>query len=267
MTFGSGPFGSMPFGSGGEISIASAEQVTLNSVRVRLLGNPSVKNRGAIFDALYDRGWTIERYNDPLVHVPLVYWVEREDSVTVVLQLDAPLDGPDKRYRVVMSEAMAPGSEPSDREFIFSTFGAPREFVTSETRRSFDVANLPAGDSGPGIEPALGTFQYAADGDYQNDAGLSNLKKRVIRRLTTKRGSFAHLPNYGLDLPEKGPLRPGVMRLIQSQAIAQVQSEEGVVSATVSVSSPAPGVLLLGVRVQASSGSFGVDVTVGGTAV
>jgi hypothetical protein len=196
-----------------------------------------------------------------------VYWVEREDIATVILQLDAPLDGPDKLYRVTMSEAIAQGSPLADRQYIFPTFGAPRALVTAETRRSFDVANLPAGDSGPGIEPALGTFQYAADGDYQNDAGLENLKKRVIRRLTTKRGSFAHLPNYGLDLPEKGPMRPGVMRQVQSQAIAQVQAEEGVVSATVSVSSPAPGVLLLGVRVQASTGAFGVDVTVGGAAV
>jgi hypothetical protein len=267
VAFGSGPFGAMAFGSGGGVAIASAEQVTLNTVRVRLLGTPSVQNRGAVFDALYDRGWSIERYNDPHVHVPIVYWVEREDPNTVVLQLDAPLDGPDKLYRVVMSEAIAQGSTLDERLFIFPTFGAPRALVNAETRRSFDVANLPAGDSGPGIEPALGTFQYAADGDYQNDAGLANLKKRVIRRLTTKRGSFAHMPNYGLDLPEKGPMRPGVMRQLQSQAIAQVQAEEGVVSASVSVSVPAPGVFLLGVRVQASSGAFGVDVTIGGSSV
>ncbi len=267
MTFGSGTFGSMPFGSGGGFQIAAAEQVTLNSVRVRLLGAPSVKNRGAVFDALYDRGWHLERFYDPDVALPLVYWVERESADTVVLFLDAPLDGPDKAYVVVASEAIAGGASATDRSYLFRTFGAPRQFVTAETRRSFDIANIPAGDGGPGVEPALGTLQYAADGDYQNDAGLANLKKRVIRRLTTKLGSFGHLPNYGLDLPEKGPLRPGAMRQIQSQAIVQVQAEEGVVSASVSVSVPAPGVFLLGVRVQASSGAFGVDVTVGVGAV
>jgi hypothetical protein len=260
---GSGPCGSMTCVSGGGVAVVGAEQVTLNTIRVTLTGPVSVKNRGAIFDALYDRGWSLSRYNDPEVHIPLVYWVERESANTVILQLDAPLDGPGKVYIVTVSDQIAQASSFADRSWLFRTFGEARNTVTPETRRSFDIANLPAGDGGPGVEPALGTFQYDADGDYQNDAGLANYKKRIIRRLTTKQGTFVGKPLYGLNLPEKGPMRPGTFRSVQAQALGQIFQEPGTLTADVSVSSPAPGVFLLSVTGTCSSGAFGVNVTVG----
>lgn len=265
--FGSGAFGAMSFGSGGGAAITEAEQVTLNSVRVHFAGDVSIKNRGAIFDALYDRGWRISNYSDPNAHVPFVYWVEREDESTVVLLLDAPLDGPDVVYAVTVSPAIVGESgDAAERTQLFRTFGAPRSApVSQQTRRTFDIANVPAGESGPGQEPPLGTFEIASDGDYRNDAGLENYRKRVIRRLTTKLGRFSHLHNYGLDMPEKGMMRPGIMRQIQSQAIAQVYAEQGTLpgSVTVSVGSPSPGIFRLSVFAGCISGEIGIDVTVG----
>jgi phage baseplate assembly protein W len=53
--------------------------------------------------------------------------------------------------------------------------------------------------------PGMGRFYlgtYAADGrgDYALSGGLETLRKRMIRRLTVPRGSFVHLPSYGIGI-------------------------------------------------------------------
>lgn len=49
----------------------------------------------------------------------------------------------------------------------------------------------------------LASYVPAADGDYAFDETSTGRKKRVIRRLITEHGGFAHLPNYGLGLLSK----------------------------------------------------------------
>ena len=43
-----------------------------------------------------------------------------------------------------------------------------------------------------------------ASGDYGVDEGVDNLKKRALRRVTTKPGRYAHLPTYGVGIPSYG---------------------------------------------------------------
>lgn len=261
--FGAGAFGSMPFGSGAGVTIAFAEEVTRNSVRVRLAGPVRLRNRGNIGDALHDRGWRVEAFNDATAHVPIALWVVRESSDTAVVQFDSIFDGPAKRYRIVMSEAIAGAPGPvSQRSALFWTFGEVRVVRDQATRRSFDLANLQTGGSGPGPEQPLGTLALGADGDYLADAGLDNLKKRILRRLSTRRGAFAHLPDYGLVLPLKTAIKPALLREIQADATEQIRREIGVRDVSVGVSVPTPGVLTLSIRVTSDAGAFGVDVSV-----
>jgi hypothetical protein len=245
--FGAGPFGSMTFGSGGGLDVAEAIQVATNAIRVRLSGDVPIMNRGDVRDALYDRAWTLDAPYDPGVHIPLVYWVERESSSTVILFLDADLEGPHRRYRVIASPMLIGETRPiSGRSAEFLTFGEAKTKTNQQTRKSFDIGNR-----------APGTFETDADGDYRNDAGLEGVKKRVMRRLTTGKGAFAHLPNYGLKLPLKRTYSIGDLRMLQADALAQVQ-DEGVVDAQVVVSSPEPGLVRLVVTGQGLD--EGVDV-------
>lgn len=70
---------------------------------------------------------------------------------------------------------------------------------------------------------------YGADdtGDYRTDAGLASFKKRVLRRLITRRGSFAHLPGYGVGTLDeiKQLARNSTRRKLEAQAEEQIGLE------------------------------------------
>ncbi len=94
-----------------------------------------------------------------------------------------------------------------------ATISGVYRFIDAPTievpRRSRDFANpqtLAAAREALAVpeDPyALGTFGLDASGDYAHDEGNESLKKRVIRRLLTRKGAFAHLPNYGVGVPDE----------------------------------------------------------------
>jgi hypothetical protein len=263
--FGAGPFGAMPFGSGGGVAIASAMQIARNAISMRISGPVRAFNPADVSDALYDRGYTLAVYNVPLgapePHVPRVVFVERVSADTITLYTDSTLDGPGVVYRLIGSPAVFGDGDESARSVLFRTFGDSALVRTERARsRSFDLANVQAGPGQPGEQQPLGTLVTDADGDYQNDAGLENLKKRVIRRVTTRKGAYVHAPEYGLRVPLKGLVTPAVLRDLQQQALAQVGQEPGVTACSVTATEPSPGIVLLGVEVEAQGQSFGVDV-------
>lgn len=251
--FGAGPAGAMPCGSGGGIDVAEAEQIATNALRVRLAGNVPISNRGDVRDALYDRAWSLDAPNEPGIFVPRVIWAGvdpgLEDS-TVILYLDAQLEGPGRVYRVIASEQLIGESRPvSSRSATFRTFGEAQAPGKGATTKSFDLGNV-----------APGVMQTDADGDYANDAGLVSRKKRVQRRLTTPKGAFAHLPDYGLLLPIKKTFSVGDLRALQADALAQVRAE-GILDAQVAISNPASGIVRLTIT-GTGLDDEGVDVEV-----
>ena len=118
----------------------------------------------------------------------------------------------------------------------------------------------------------LGRYQVNDRGDFALDDRLSGLRKRVLRRLTTPRGGFYHLPEYGLAQEVKGPIRPSVLRDLAADARSQVESEPGVVRASVAVQQlrAAPNILVITALVQATGGlelSVSQRILVGSTGV
>lgn len=265
--FGAGPFGAMAFGSGGGVSIADVEQITRNALRVRFSGPIPIDNPGDVADALYDRGYALAVYNQPLgfvgtPHVPRVICVERESASSVIVYLDATLDGPGVVYRLIASSPAFGAVPESSRSAVFHTFGEGR-VPRPQTLRTYggDLANVQSDGPNPGDPISLGTMQTDADGDYKNDQGLDNLKKRVIRRVTTRKGRYKHAPLYGLAVPEKGLVTPSRLRELQADALEQLSQEPGVLTAIVTVQLPDPGVVVLGLDVTAIGGAvFGLDV-------
>lgn len=259
--FGAGPFGAMACGSGGGVSIADVVQLTRNSIRVRISGPVRIFNPGDVRDALYDRGYTLALYAAPLgapdPHVPHVVYAQRVSGHELILYTDSPLDGPGVLYRLIGSTRVFGAVDLAARSALFRSFGDGRQVRQERARtRSYDLANVPPDDT-----TLQGTLLPDTDGDYQNDAGLTNLKKRVIRRVTTRRGAYQHAPEYGLRVPLKGLVTPAVLRDLQQQALTQVGLEPGVTGVRVSVAEPSPGVVVLGLEVDAGGLGFGVDVT------
>lgn len=83
----------------------------------------------------------------------------------------------------------------------------------------------------------LGVYVVDSTGDYAFDSGNTSLKKRVVRRLVTRKGRFAHLPNYGVGVPSYGKLlnRASTRTQIASDAETQIALEPDVSSVTVSI--------------------------------
>jgi len=232
----------------GTLPASAIEQIATNAIRVRIDGDVPISNPGDVHDALYDRGWWLDAPYDPEAHVPRVIWAQRDTSETVILYLDAELDGPGCQYRLIGSTEVF-GQVPIEaRSRTFRTFGPPASNVVAKRRqRSFDLAN-----------EAPGQLQLDADGDYRTDADFETRRKRVARRLNTPRGTFAHLPDYGLALPLKRLLRVGDLRRLQGDALEQIELE-GIVGAEVSIQQPEAGIVRLTVRGQ-GLGNEGVTV-------
>lgn len=264
--FGSGPFGSVPVGSGASLGVASAEQVARNQIRVTFFGSPQVSNPQAVFDALYAPGWTVLRLTEPASTLPLVVTVARVSATRVDVFVDDDLSGPGVGYIIEASpllEEVGGGTiDPTCLRANFVTFGEAQPVVQRVTDRTFDLANPQTGRDAPGPNSPLATLQVTPEGDFAVDGGDRDLRKRVIRRLTTQLGAFNHLPNYGINLRLKTLTPPSRLRVIQADAESQLRQEPGVTDVRVEVSERIPGIVVLAARVQSDTTELGEPVVV-----
>jgi hypothetical protein len=136
-----------------------------------------------------------------------------------------------------------------------SIFGVYRTLSTPtiETpRRSRDFAS-------PTDVYELGAFGVDATGDYSFDEGLACLKKRVIRRLMTRKGAFLHLPNYGVGIPYrlKQLATAELLSQLRGEAEQQIGEEPDVLQCrvTISASPDAPGLFRFRVAVKTRIGT------------
>jgi hypothetical protein len=111
--------------------------------------------------------------------------------------------------------------------------GAPRRTIDGVVgNRDFANPQMP----GPGIlANSLGHFIPDDRGDYAIDQGLTSYKKRVFRRLTTIKGTFRHIPGYGVGVPSaaKKLARANLTGSIAADAEDQIRQEPETISAEV----------------------------------
>lgn len=250
--FGSGGFGSVPFGLSDPMVSIGVVQLSLNSVLVTLSGIFAVEDPLAP-DPLEPSLWLLARV-DPMVPgstLPLVQAVEAgEDSSSVVVYFDAPMT-PGQGYSL---------DYVGDSCAVAATFVAyapgNRSIPTGDERPNgrFDLANPSYQADASGNVVRLGTLQVDASGDLAIETGVPYLRKRIVRRLTTPRGAFLHLLNYGLRIPEKRNMTQSEVFRLKTTAEAQIREEPDVRAVAVSISQPVPGSVILFVRVQTVAG-------------
>jgi hypothetical protein len=125
--------------------------------------------------------------------------------------------------------------------------------------RQRDLANPPAP---PGLNSIGGTLVMDASGDYKLVSGAALLKKLILRRLTTRPGEFAHLPNYGLGFAVKEPLRDSDLIALRGDVEAQVLLEPDVATANVLLSfNNAEGIVVCRIRATMRSTGETVDTS------
>ena len=213
---------------------------------------------------------TRDRLDNPTRPVAIVH-TESVDEFTVDLILDRPMSSYfASRYMLGVSGLVsAVGDIPfEDQEFtILGQFKAVPRLLPERAVNNRDIANPqtlsaiydPLPIDGQPTDSILGRYQADSLGDVALDEGIVSYKKRVFRRLTTKKGSFAHLPDYGvlyLDQVKKLNL-PGVRDSMASDAEDQIREEPETqsVSVRIRIDPASPEITFFEIRAMTRAGA------------
>lgn len=259
--FGSSPFGTLPFGT--SLSLTAPPSMVLLSVLairenvVRLVFDVPPKWTGTFGpnDASDPLHYTVSavagssgRDGDPTRPVTVVLVEQVGDGSTLDLILDRPMSPEPGQYQLDISGLVPEGggAEFSTSVQYLALFKRVIPLTVELMLNNRDLSNpqsrsgiydpLPVA-SGQQLEPLLGTYPIDSTGDIARDEGLPGYKKRVIRRLTTRKDRFAHLPGYGVGILDdvKQLARPGLRERKADEAEDQIKQEPETVSVRVAV--------------------------------
>lgn len=225
-------------------SVADVQAIRENVLRVEFVGKVSLTRLLEDADASRPDKWsivadasTVGLAGDPPrpVAVVLAELAGDDDDVApndvgrfVRLTLDRPMTPFPAFYTLrwarIFSEALDAQSSGSFHfPAVYRVLQPPQFDVPSPARDIASPQTAGASAEATGSALTLGTYGYGADGDYAFDEGLQSLKKRVIRRLITRKNGFAHLPGYGVGIASEGKKLATAMVLSRLSADAQAQ--------------------------------------------
>lgn len=264
--WGDEPWGAGPWGGGpgaGPLQIASVLAVRENVIRVEFTEAVSYTNIKDPSDGSLPSNWRVEPNpqsigaNGESARPVMVVEVLRPDvddvplgtlSKFLDLVLDRPMTPYPAFYRVIIVGAIFT----QDLAFCLQDVSVTFPAIYRELQRptlvdevgSRDLANaqslgsvLQSLTETPGTQFSLGTYQVGADGDYAFDSGNVNLKKRIVRRVFTKKGGFSWLLNYGVGIDSYGKQlgRANTITKLTTDIETQIKQEPDVERARVRV--------------------------------
>lgn len=254
--FGTGAFGTMPFGTAGPVFTAIGLVTTEaeNRLRLHFTVAPAFENLETCGDAYEASAYqltpepdTFDRLGQPTRPVDVVKAVQ-VDEVTVDLVTDRPMSSWPARYLLTVDGLKtADGLPIALQEFhILGLFKGIPAYTTANTVNNRDIANPQTFEALFGSLPIegqqvddsiLGVFASDARGDVAFDEGLISYKKRVFRRLITRKGQFSHLKNYGTELVAriKELAIPGIRDALAIDAEEQIRQEPETVDVSVRI--------------------------------
>lgn len=250
--WGSSAWGAGEWGSGGidSLQLLGAQAVRENTVRLEFNAPP-------LFSGILDPADASnpDRYNvnpielardvDPIVADVAAF--EGAGGKYLDVTVDRNFSAWPSRYRISVNQLRLVTGELIDPDYSSAEFDGAL-FIATPARRDLavpirDIANpqtrealfdpLPQTD-----DPLLlGSIPVDEQGDYAFDEGITSYKKRIFRRLTTEKGRFAHLPDYGVGVRSrlKKLGRATVQAEIASEAEIQIQQEPETESVAVSI--------------------------------
>lgn len=289
--WGSGPWGAGPWGAGagvGAFGIVQAVAIRENVVRVTFTETPLFDAILTANDASNPARFTItpvagtfgmdELPTRPVNPVRVeVAAVELSFGAVLDVTVDRPFSPTPSQYIIAANGLVSTSGallDPSASSAQFTgLYRAMRVQSATAPIPSRDMANpqtysglVNAGSSDPYDADQLGTFPIDATGDYAFDDGLAQVKKRIIRRLMTRPGTFPSAPEYGVGIPSYGKQLGSlaIRQRIAAEAQKQISAEPEVADASINlVTDPAnPNVTILRIRVRlnGSGGSTQFDV-------
>lgn len=258
--WGSGFWGSSPWGSsgGGAIELLSVLAVRENVVRVEFTVPIYFTGVFDPADGAHTNKWTVTMVegtaglDGEAVRPVMVSEVVLSSVLDVGYEnygryvdvvLDRPMTPHPALYTVRMVDVFAADLETYIPEeeiqipAVYKLIEPPQIESAPATRDIANAQTLSAAQSSlpdPTVQE-LGTIAVDDSGDYAFDEGLVNLKKRIYRRLVTRRGAFAHLPDYGVGIPDQGKklALSGVLANLAAEAQTQIALEPEVAKVVV----------------------------------
>lgn len=279
--WGSGPWGSLAWGDGfvGGLQLVRAFAVRDNAIRLQfddavylsfLFDVPDAATPGKYNIAPIG---TTDENGDPIRAVNVV-GVERVTDETdparfIDLILDRPMSAYPAKYSVEARDVYSADlgrilvQQCAEFDGLVAAYLPPSLEAGVPSR---DIAN-PQGlasavqatqDNGTTAALSLGTFAVDEAGDYAFDEGMQSYRKRVVRRLMTRANGFAHLPGYGVGVPEQMKKLATPARLASLATSAKVQIAREPETASVNVQlvpdTNSPGLTRLRTTVQTRAG-------------
>lgn len=282
--FGTGPFGTMPFGTAlspsATLVIESILALRENMFQVAFNVPPRFTQLRDPNDASDPRRYVARlvpgtgRDGNPAKPVRVIM-VEQEpgtDGAVLNLWLDRPMSPEPCQYDLTISGLVsATGYIPLDpvTERVIAVFKGIVPLIPEFIINNRDLSNpqsrhgifdpLPV-EEGQNLDKLLGTYPSDSQGDVAFDEGLAGVRKRVMRRLTTRKGKFAHLPNYGVSTIAsiKQLSRAGLREFLAEEAEQQIRQEPEVVdvSVVIVVDESRPDMARYQVRVRTNFGQM-----------
>lgn len=279
-SLGSQGWGATPWGGGGsQLQLLKAEAVRENVVRLTF-NNPvrftRVLDPNDAADPSRYSVSTIEGTKglDGLpvrpVRVCTVELVEIEGAGGRLIDVgvDRPFSPFPAVYRIAVSQLVTLSGQVLDTEFASFTFlglyrGIPPKTAELAVSRR-DIANPndlealldPLPDTSDATQ--LGVYPVDETGDYAADEGKTSYKKRVYRRVTTRKNSYVHLQGYGVGLlgEVKQLAKTSTQQRLAADAEDQIRQEPETdrVSVTFIPDARAPGVFIMQVRARSKAG-------------
>jgi len=262
--FGIGPWGGVLGLSG--LQLVSALAIRENEVQLTFNIPPLFSRPGVATDASRVTAYSIlplggsPSDGSTTRAVSVLKAVRGTSDLTVNLWLDRVLSPFSAEYEVLVSGITSEGDEVLDTRATFYGLRAGEDSSPDPVPLAKDFAHpdtlqaqldpLPtAGDAA-----GLGGIPLDASGDYATDDGLVSLRKRIFRRLLTRKGAFSHLPSdYGLSLRERVKKlgRARDVQLLASETELQVLKEPEVLKCRANiVQSKKAGLWNLSILVQ-----------------
>lgn len=272
--WGLGAWGFSPWGGGAddELALLEAHAVRENCVRlsfsvpVRLLRDLAPRD-GAILSKYAITADSSTTGLDGLPARPVrpakaeLALVENAGGALVDVWTDRPLSHHPSLYTVTVldlfSTAGAPLALGSNTASFFGVQAAILAPHVDNVSVGTDLANPVNPNASIGSQIA-GSYVVDASGDYAADKGLASYRKRVLRRIFTRKGAFAHLPSYGVGLLDrvKKLARPSDKASLLADIETQVKREPETKSCSPSLTllDPSRGVWLLQIHATTSFG-------------
>jgi len=248
----------------GLLGLTRLWQSSLNTVDIELDHEPRHLDPADPRDALYLPAYTVTGPASPARLVQAVTYV---GDNTLRLWFDGELvEGASYSLSItglVSIEGFALSPDPMSGSFV--AYGPDRRPVPLREHPAarFDLRNPQVERDAPVGEP-LGTFVIDTEGDLDIEGARAYLRKRIFRRLSTRRGTMLHEPGYGLLLRDAGLYRPAALRALQQDIEAQLRAEPDVRSARATVSQLAPGVVYCRLKVTDDLGLVELDMMLRG---